>query len=141
MKVVIVSSLVSFLAMFVLAGLFNGLVINELVTDNIDPAMLLDSPDLAMIVLGYALLALLMTRIYPRVVSRASYSVRSGFLFGMVAGIFWLLPYALVLHGVYRFPLLGLLIDPAWALLEQGIGGAIVGLIHAKFSKPDSSSF
>jgi hypothetical protein len=141
MKVVFVSSLVTFLVMFVLAGLFNELVIHEFVTDNIDSEMLLDSPDLAMIALGYALLALLMTLIYPRVVGRASYSVWSGFLFGMVAGIFWLLPYGLVLHGVYRFPLLGLLIDPAWALLEQGIGGAIIGLIHAKFSKPDSSSF
>ena len=74
MKVVFVSSLVAFLVMFVLAGLFNGLVINEFVADNIDSAMVLDSPDLAMIALGYALLALLMTLIYPRVVSRASYS-------------------------------------------------------------------
>jgi hypothetical protein len=127
--------------MFVMAGLFNGLVVNELVSENLESVMLRDAPNLALIALGYALLALLMTLIYPRVVSRASYSGRSGFLFGMVAGIFWLLPYALVLHGVYRFPLLGLLIDPAWALLEQGIGGAIIGLIHAKFSKPDSSSF
>lgn len=141
MKVKFFSLLLAFLAMFVMAGLFNGLVVNELVSENLESVMLRDAPNLALIALGYALLALLMTLIYPRVVSRASYSVRSGFLFGMVAGIFWLLPYALVLHGVYRFPSLGLLIDPAWALLEQGIGGAIIGLIHAKFSKPDSSSF
>jgi hypothetical protein len=140
-KVKFFSLLLAFLAMFVMAGLFNGLVVNELVSENLESVMLRDAPNLALIALGYALLALLMTLIYPRVVSRASYSVRSGFLFGMVAGIFWLLPYALVLHGVYRFPSLGLLIDPAWALLEQGIGGAIIGLIHAKFSKPDSSSF
>jgi hypothetical protein len=131
----------AFFTMFVMAGLFNGLVVNELVSENIESVMLRDAPNLALIALGYALLALLMTLIYPRVVSRASYSVRSGFLFGMVAGIFWLLPQALVLHGVYRFPMLGLLIDPAWALLEQGIGGAIIGLTYAKFSKPDSSSF
>lgn len=141
MKVKFFSLLLAFLAMFVMAGLFNGLVVNELVSENLESVMLRDAPNLALIALGYALLALLMTLIYPRVVSRASYSVRSGFLFGMVAGIFWLLPYALVLHGVYRFPLLGLLIDPAWALLEQGIGGAIIGLVHAKFSKPESSSF
>ncbi len=141
MKVRFLSLLLAFLAMFVMAGLFNGLVVNELVSENIDLAMLRDAPNLALIALGYALLALLMTLIYPHVVSQASYSVRSGFLFGMVAGIFWLLPQALVLHGVYRFPLMGLLIDPAWALLEQGIGGAIIGLIYAKFSRPDSSSF
>ena len=58
---------------------------------------------------------------------------------GMVAGIAWLLPQALVLHGIYRFPDLGLLIDPAWALLEQGIGGAIIGMIYAKFSRPEST--
>ena len=141
MKVRFFSLLMAFFTMFVMAGLFNGLVVNELVSENIESVMLRDAPNLALIALGYALLALLMTLIYPRVVSRASYSVRSGFLFGMVAGIFWLLPQALVLHGVYRFPMLGLLIDPAWALLEQGIGGAIIGLTYAKFSKPDSSSF
>jgi hypothetical protein len=135
------SLLLAFLAMFVMAGLFNGLVINELVSENIESAMLREVPNLGLIALGYALLALLMTLIYPRVVSPASYSFRSGFLFGMVAGIFWLLPQALVLHGVYQFPLRDLLIDPAWALLEQGIGGAIIGLIYAKYSKPDNSSF
>ena len=139
MKVKIISLLGAMLVMFVLAGLFNGLVVNQLASQNVDPAMLLESPNLALIALGYALLALLMTLIYPRVVSRPSYSTRSGFLFGMVAGIFWLLPQTLVLHGVYRFPALDLLIDPAWALLEQGIGGAIIGLVHAKFSRPESS--
>ena len=139
MTVKIISLLGALLVMFVLAGLFNGLVINQLASQNVDPAMLLESPNLALIALGYALLALLMTLIYPRVVSRPSYSTRSGFLFGMVAGIFWLLPQTLVLHGVYRFPALGLLIDPAWALLEQGIGGAIIGLVHAKLSRPESS--
>lgn len=141
MKIRFLSLLLAFFVMFIMAGLFNELVVNELVGEDIDPAMMRDAPNLALIALGYALLALLMTLIYPRVVSQASYSVRSGFLFGMVAGIFWLLPQAMVLHGVYRFPLMGLLIDPAWALLEQGIGGAIIGLIYAKFSKPDRSSF
>ena len=139
MKVKILSVLLAFLIMFVLAALFNGQVVNEFVSEDIDPAILLDSPDLVMITLGYALLALIMTLLYPSVVSRASYSTRTGFLFGMVAGITWLLPYSLVLHGVYRFPPMGLLIDPAWALLEQGFGGAIIGLIHAKFSRPESS--
>lgn len=139
MKVKIISLLGAMLVMFVLAGLFNGLVVNQVAGEHVDPVMLLESPNLALIVLGYALLALLMTLIYPRVVSRPSYSTRSGFLFGMVAGIFWLLPQTLVLHGVYRFPALDLLIDPAWALLEQGIGGAIIGLVHAKFSRPESS--
>ena len=139
MKIKFISLVLAFLVMFVLAGLFNGLVVNQFVNENIDTAMRLESPNLALIALGYALLALLMTLIYPRVVSQPSYSFRSGFLFGMVAGIVWLLPQALVLHGSYRFPALGLLIDPAWALLEQGIGGAIIGMIYAKFSRPEST--
>ena len=139
MKIKFISLLLAFLVMFVLAGLFNGLVVNQFVSENIDPAMLLESPNLALIALGYALLALLMTLIYPRVVSQPSYSFRTGFLFGMVAGIACLLPQTLVLHGIYRFPPLGLLIDPAWALLEQGIGGAIIGMIYAKFSRPQST--
>ena len=139
MKAKITSVLAACLAMFVMAGLFNGLVVNRLVSEDIDPAMLRDAPNLTLIALGYLLLALIMTLVYARVVTRASYSIRSGFLFGMVAGIAWLLPQSLVLHGVYRFPLPSLMIDPAWALLEQGIGGAIIGLIHARLAKPESS--
>ena len=42
------------------------------------------------------------------------------------------MPYSLVLFGVYRFPYVALTLDFAWALVEQGMGGLVIGLIHGK---------
>ena len=120
----------SFAAMFLLAGLFNGVLVRDFVAANIRAEILRSPSNITFILLGYAALALLMSLIYPRVV--AVTSVRSGVVFGVIAGICWLLPYGLVLHGVYQFPTVALFIDPAWALVEQGVGGAIIGLVHSK---------
>ena len=59
----------------------------------------------------------------------------SGLRFGLVAGVCWLMPYSLVLFGVYKFPYVALPLDFAWALVEQGIGGLVIGLIYGKSNK------
>ena len=50
----------------------------------------------------------------------------------MVAAVCWLMPYSLVLFGVYNFPYVVLPMDFAWALVEQGIGGVVIGLIQGR---------
>jgi len=40
------------------------------------------------------------------------------------------MPYSLVLFGVYKFPYAALPLDFAWALIEQGVGGLLIGLVH-----------
>lgn len=130
MRKLLLSWIGAFTVMFLLAGLFNGVIIRDFVASNI-PAELLRTPsDMRLVLLGYAVLALLMAWIYPRVVLTPS--VLSGIAFGAVAGICWLLPYALVLHGVYRFPTVALFTDPAWALIEQGLGGLVIGVVHSR---------
>ena len=52
----------------------------------------------------------------------------SGLRFGLVAGVCWLMPYNLVLFGAYKFPYVALPFYFAWALVEQGIGGLVIGL-------------
>ena len=42
------------------------------------------------------------------------------------------MPYSLVLFGVYRFPYVALPIDFVWALVEQGLGGLVIGIIHGR---------
>jgi hypothetical protein len=43
------------------------------------------------------------------------------------------MPYSLVLFGVYSFHYVALPLDFAWALVEQGVGGLVIGLCHGKF--------
>jgi hypothetical protein len=52
--------------------------------------------------------------------------------FGIVIAVCWLMPYSLVLFGVYRFPYVALPMDFAWAVFEQGMGGLVIGLIYGK---------
>ncbi len=134
MKKFLIAWIGSFIVMFILAGIFNGVIIRDYVDANFPLTVMRAGPDMAFVSAGYLLLAFLMTWIYPRVVASSSNPVRSGAIFGMVAGICWLLPFNLVMHGVFVFPALALLIEPAWALLEQGLGGVVIGLVYARLS-------
>ena len=76
---------------------------------------------------GYAMLALLMTVAYARLVHVKGSPAWTGARFGLIASVCWLMPYSLVLFGVYRFPYAVLPMDFGWALIEQGTGGLIIG--------------
>jgi hypothetical protein len=73
--------------------------------------------------------------LYQRLVRVSGSPAVSGLRFGLLAGICWLMPYSLVLFGVYKFPYAALPLDFAWALVEQGIGGLVIGLIYGKSNK------
>lgn len=90
------------------------------------------------IIAGYMLLSFLMVMLYPRLVNSEQSSVKSDFLFGAFISVLWLLPITLVLHGVYNFPTLSLLIDSSWALLEQGLGGMVIGFSYRYFSNENT---
>jgi len=132
MKRILVAWLGSFAVMFALAGIFNTLIIRHFVVENIQSTFLRDPPNMLLIAVGYLLLAFLMAYIYPRVLRTQTFSFLTAVGFGMVAGISWLLPYSLVLHGAYNFPALALIIDTGWALIEQGLGGLVIGFTYSR---------
>ena len=125
----ILAVLISALAMFGLAGLFTGVLARSFIASNVDPSLLRPTPNLPLIFLGYLLLAAVMTFLYRRFALPTSNPALAGFKMGLLTSVAWLMPYSLVLFGVYRFPYLALPLDFAWAVVEQGIGGILVGLI------------
>jgi hypothetical protein len=118
--------------MFSLAGLYSGVIARGFIANNVDSTMLRQPPNLVLVFIGYLLLAMLMTALYGRFVRGPQSPAWSGLRFGMAAGVCWLMPYSLVLFGVYRFPFVALPMDLGWALIEQGIGGLVIGLIYGK---------
>jgi len=124
----IISTLTAGLAMFMLAGLYTGVIAKNFMTANVDATMIRTPPNLALIAVGYVFLGLLMTLIYPHI-KGLNGSLKSGILFGMACGAMWMMPYSIVLFGVYRFPYIALPVDFVWALVEQGVGGLIVGAV------------
>ena len=118
--------------MFSLAGLYTGVLAQALISARVDPAVVRPVPNLPLVACGYAFLALLMALLYPKLMQRRASPALAGLSFGMMTGICWMMPYSLVLFGVYRFPYAVLPLDFAWTLVEQGIGGLVVGLIYGK---------
>ncbi len=118
--------------MFGLAGLWTGVLLRDFIAANINSTMLRTPPNLILVFFGYAVLAVLMALIYRKVVPVTASPAWSGLCFGLISAVYWLMPYSLVLFGVYNFPYVVLPLDFAWALLEQGIGGLVIGLIYGK---------
>ena len=118
--------------MFSLAGLYTGVLARAFIAAHVDQSLLRTPPNLILVFCGYVVLALLMSVLYPRFVRVTASPAWSGMRFGMLAAVCWLMPYSLVLFGVYKFPYLALPLDFAWALVEQGLGGLVIGLIYGK---------
>ena len=118
--------------MFSLAGLYTGVLARAFIAAHVDRSLLRTPPNLILVLFGYVVLAVLMSVLYRRFVRVSGSPAWSGLRFGMVAAVCWLMPYSLVLFGVYRFPYNALPLDFAWALVEQGLGGLVIGLIHGK---------
>ncbi len=132
MKRTVFAVIAASVVMFSLAGLYTGVLARAFIASHVDPTLLRTPPNLIHVFFGYVALALLMSGLYARLVRVTGSPAWSGLRFGMVAAVCWLMPYSLVLFGVYKFPYVALPLDFAWALLEQGIGGLVIGLIHGK---------
>lgn len=132
MKKTIFASIASTAVMFSLAGLYTGVLARDFIQNNVDKTLLRNPPNLILVAFGYLVLGILMALIYPRVVRVTDTPLKSGLFFGFVTGICWLMPYNLVLCGVYNFPYIALPLDFAWAFIEQGIGGLVIGLIYGR---------
>jgi hypothetical protein len=136
MKRTIFAVLAASVAMFSLAGLYTGVLARSFIAAHVDPALMRAPPNLILVFFGYFVLALLMAILYRRFVGVRHSPAWNGTCFGMAAAVCWLMPYSLVLFGVYNFPYVVLPMDFLWALVEQGVGGLVIGLIYGK-SQPD----
>src|SRR5689334_21381503 len=91
-------------AMFSLAGLYTGVLAHAFIAAHVDQSLLRSPPNLILVFFGYAVLALLMSLFYGRFIRVTGSPAWSGLRFGLVAAVCWLMPYSLVLFGVYQFP-------------------------------------
>ena len=132
MKKTIFAVIAASAVMFSLAGFYTGVLAREFIATHVDQALLRTPPNLVLVFFGYFVLALLMALLYARFVRVTGSPAWAGLRFGLMAAVCWLMPYSLVLFGVYRFPYVALPLDFAWALVEQGMGGMVIGLIHGK---------
>lgn len=119
--------LAGFAVMFALSGLWHVVLLGDFYSSN-DIALARTEPNMLFVVLGVFILTFIMATIYPFVYKGDS-PLKEGFRFGAVIGIIWALPMQLVFHGLWNYPLSGVLVDSAWHVFEQGLGGIVIAYI------------
>lgn len=132
LKKMLMATAAGFMVMFGLAGLWHMLLMADFYQDHTLGNQLTE-PQAAYIALGYLVLALLMSYVYP-VGYKGGSAVSEGLKFGLVMGLIWVLPHGLVMHGVVESSAQLLVIDSIWHLAEEGIGGIVIGLVYGKVS-------
>src|SRR3989339_1867126 len=126
-KKIIFAVFAAFVVMFVLSGLWHMVILGDFYTSN-DVALARTEVNMLPVVLGVFILTFLMAVIYPSVYKGGS-PLKEGFRFGAVIGIIWALPMQLVFHGIWNYPLSGVLVDSAWHIVEHGLGGIVIAYI------------
>ena len=126
----VIATSISALLMFSLAGLYPGVLARSFIAEHVEAGLLRTPPNLAVVFLGYIFLAGIMSALYRRLGPFSSTRIWSGLKFGLVVAVLWVMPYSIVLFGVYRFPYAALPLDFAWALIEQGVGGVVIALVY-----------
>ena len=92
-----------------------------------------DPPLIWSIILGYAVVCLIMSHMYPKGYEGGS-AVTEGLKFGAMIGLLWWLPTQLVLYGALEGPLSIVLVDGGWHLVEEGLAGIALAMVYGKQS-------
>lgn len=128
-----VAAIGSFVVMFVLSYVWHKLLMTNFYmaqSEAMEASCHRAEPLIPFIALGYAVLACLMAYIYPKGVEGDN-KLMNGLRFGAVMGLFWILPFQLVMHGVLTgFHLNVIVVDSVWHIVEQGIGGVVIAYIY-----------
>ena len=127
-KKMILACVAGFVVMFLLAGLWHMVIMDEMY----DLPTAREEPLMGFIALAFVILALLMAYMYPKGYSGGS-PVGEGLKFGVLVGLVWILPLSLILYAVSKdFSLNVLIVDALWHLVEEGAGGAVIGLVYGR---------
>jgi DMSO/TMAO reductase YedYZ heme-binding membrane subunit len=125
-KKLVISTLASGFVMWVTAGLWHNLIMANLYKDVTEK-----HEGIGILLIAYFILALLMTYIYTRFYKKES-PIKDGILLGALFGIIWVFPHQLAMAAAHGEPLLYVFKNGIWHIVEQGIGGLIIGVIYKK---------
>jgi len=114
------------LSMWLLAGLWHTVVMVTFYTERTHA----EHDGVGLILVAYLVLAGLMTWVFRR--RRPERPAREGLLVGALVGVLWVFPHELAMAGAHGGSVLYVLQNGAWHVVEQGIGGAILGAVHGE---------
>ena len=117
-----------FAAMYILGSLWHALLMKDFYSKHGGDSMLAE-PNLLFIILGVLILAALMAYMYPQGYKGGS-PLKEGLRFWVVIGLLWVLPINVIMIGVMGTPKTLVVVDALWHLVEQGVGGIVIGYVY-----------
>ncbi len=127
MKKFIPASLAGGIFMWLLAGLWHGVIMARFYTAETHAA----HEGTVIIFIAYMVLACLMAYLYPLLYKEGAPSVK-GLWFGVIIGILWVFPHELAMAGAHSTSIAYVFKNAAWHIVEQGMGGVIIGFVYGK---------
>ena len=131
------AGLLGFVVMFILSGLWYMLIMDAFYRAQVG-ALMREQYCFTFIVLGYLVMAFLMSYIYP-IGYKGGPAVKEGVRFGVLIGLLVWLSTNLVVYGAHNMTLCATLVDSAWHVVEEGIGGLVIALVYGTASTKSSS--
>jgi len=131
------AGLVGFVVMFILSGLWYMLIMDAFYREQVG-ALMREQYNFIFIVLGYLVMAFLMSYIYP-IGYKGGSPAKEGLRFGVLIGLLVWLSSNLILYGAHNMTLSATLVDSGWHIVEEGIGGIVIALVYGAASIASSS--
>ncbi len=117
-----------FFAMFIPGGLWHMIIMKDFY-DKYAGDSALAEPNIIFIILGVLILSALMAYMYPQGYKGGS-PLKEGLRFGVVIGLLWILPYNVIMIGVMGTAKTLVVVDALWHIVEQGVGGIVIGYVY-----------
>ncbi len=131
------AGLVGFVVMFILSGLWYMLIMDAFYREQVG-ALMREQYNFIFIVLGYIVMAFLMSYIYP-IGYKGGSPAKEGLRFGVLIGLLVWLSSNLILYGAHNMTFSATLVDSGWHVVEEGIGGLVIALVYGTASTKSSS--
>ena len=131
------AGLVGFVVMFVLSVLWYMIIMDAFYREQVG-ALMREQYNFIFIVLGYLVMAFLMSYIYP-IGYKGGSPAKEGLRFGVLIGLLVWLSSNLILYGAHNMTLSATLVDSGWHVVEEGIGGLVIALVYGTASTKSSS--
>lgn len=122
----IISTILSGFGMWIVAGLWHNLILPSLYEDTHA------THEGIFVMLGsYIILAGFMVYLYQFLFKKDK-PILKGLKIGIFVGVLWIFPYTFTMAGAHGTSMLYVFKNTLWHMVEQGIGGIIVGLLNRK---------
>ena len=125
-KKLALATIIGGLGMWVIAGVYHNLIMANLYEE-----VNAKHEGLGILLAAYFILALIMAYVYPLGYKGKSPAME-GLRFGVIIGLLWVFPHSLAMAGAHGESIIYVFKNSLWHLVEQGLGGLIIGLIYGR---------